>query len=87
MFSLHIPRAFWDSLVPILGQTEVVRSESLVENLTCSLVSYAELLLAKKMKMQVVYSSQEVVQNISQNLTVWFIGVHAMPPWVQCVKL
>ena len=30
--------------------------------------------------MQVVHSSQEVVRNISQNSTVRFTGVRAMPP-------
>ena len=51
-----------------------------VENLACSLASYVDLLLAKRTKMQVVDSSQEVVRNISQNLTVRFTGVCAMPP-------
>ena len=35
-----------------------------MENLACSLASYADL-LAKRTKMQVVHSSQEVVRNIS----------------------
>ena len=54
--------------------------KSSVENLAHSLASYADLLLAKRMKMQVVHSSQEVVQNIRQNLTVQFTDVRVMPP-------
>ena len=65
---------------PFWNRPKWLDVKSSVENLARSLASYADLLLAKRMKMQVVHSSQEVVRNISQNLTVRFTGVCAMPP-------
>ena len=65
---------------PFWNRPKWLEMKHSVENLARSLASYADLLLAKRMKMQVVHSSQEVVRNISKNLTVRFTGVRAMPP-------
>ena len=76
----HSQNLFGILQFPFWNRPKWLDVKSLVENLARSLASYADLLLAKRMKMQVVHSSQEVVRNISQNLTVRFTGVRAMPP-------
>ena len=51
-----------------------------VEQLAHSLESYADLLLAKRARMEVVHSSTEVVRQISENLTVSYTERHVLPP-------
>ena len=51
-----------------------------VEQLARSFASHADLLLAKRARMEVVDSSTEVVTHISENLTVSYAKRCALPP-------
>lgn len=51
-----------------------------VEQLAHYLASYADLLLAKRVRMDAVHSSTEVVRQISENLTVSYTDRHAFTP-------
>ena len=51
-----------------------------VEQLARSFASYADLLLAKRSRMEVVHSSTEVVRQISENLTVSYTERRVLPP-------
>ena len=51
-----------------------------VDQLACSFASYADLLLAKRGRMEVVHYATEVVRHISENLTVSYTKRRALPP-------
>ena len=51
-----------------------------VEQLARSFVSYADLLLAKRARMEVVHSSTEVVRHISENLAVSYTEYRVLLP-------
>ena len=51
-----------------------------VKQLARSFASYADLLLAKRARMEVVHSSTEVVRRISENLAVSYTERRVLPP-------
>ena len=67
-------------LFPFWSQPMWMELKSVVETLARSLASYSEHLLVKRSKMLAIHSSEEVVRNIGDNLTVRFTGVRACPP-------
>ena len=58
-----------------------------VKQLACSLASYADLLRAKRARMEDIHSSTEVVRQISKNLTVHFTERPVLlPPFLASIS-
>ena len=68
-----LQQAFWN-------RSEWVDFRSSVHQLAQSLASYADHLGEKRIRMQAVHDSEEVVRSIGDSLTVRFTGVRLSPP-------
>ncbi len=65
---LVLQHSFWNRL-------GWIKLKASVEQLARSLASYADQLLAKRVRMQTVHDSNEAIRDIGQNLKLQFTGV------------
>lgn len=72
LFSL-LTKDFWSKL----AWKELKQS---IETLAHSLMSYADLLIVKKSRMELVHKSSEIVRTVGENLTVRYTHTRVLPP-------